>query len=96
VYCTSINFVFAKLISSYDETFACGINHATNVISCTITAGGKSAQYSCKEDQGTQKLNCVGDALGTLTSKTNEKMTNPQMTHQFHESLKNIIQNLRG
>ena len=90
------NFVFAKLNSPYDETFACGISHATNVINCTITAGGKSTQYSCKEDQATQKLNCFGDTLGALTSKTDSQMTNPHVTEQFHDKLKNIIQNLRG
>jgi hypothetical protein len=96
MYSTSINFVFAKINSYYDETFACGISHATNIVNCTFTTTGKSTQYNCKEDQATQKLNCVGDTLGTLTSKTDPQMTNPHMTHQFNENLKSIIQNLRG
>ncbi|HKQ22440.1 MAG TPA: hypothetical protein VJS91_10405 [Nitrososphaeraceae archaeon] len=81
--------------SEEDSTFTCmsdSVDLPTKA-NCTITNGGVSTSYDCNADATTKIWSCVKD---TATSNTDKSTLIFSMTKTNHETLKGVIQNLRG
>lgn len=77
------------------STFTCigdSVNKPTKA-ECTITEGGVSSSYLCNTDAITKMWSCVEETAKTSTDKSTFSST---LSNARHESLKAIVQNLRG
>ena len=81
--------------SEEESTFTCksdSVDKPTKA-NCTITNGGVSTSYDCNADATTKIWSCVEETAKTRTDKSTLRST---MATAQHETLKQIIQNMRG
>ena len=78
--------------SEEGSTFTCMSNSVDKPTkaNCTITDGGVSTSYDCDADMTTKIWNCVKE---TAKTSTDESILS---SAKMHETLKQIIQNMRG
>lgn len=85
----------SKEQSKGQSTFTCisdSVDKPTKA-DCTITGGGVSTSYQCNADAITKIWSCVEE---TPTANTDKSTLRSTMTAAHRETLKQIIQNLRG
>ena len=85
----------SKEQSKEQSTFTCtsdSVDRPTKA-DCIITAGDVSTSYQCNADAITNVWSCVEE---TATANTDKSTLSSTMTAAKRETLKQIIQNLRG
>ena len=83
-------------VEGEESTFTCmsdSVDKPTKA-NCTITNGGISTSYDCNADATTKIWSCVKETANTSTDKST--LTSTMTAASKRETLKQIIQNLRG